>query len=145
MPNLNQCNFMGLLTRDPETRTTPNGSSVTDIAIAVNRSWKDDSGQKQEETCYVDCTAFGRTAQIISQYVKKASPVFVSGHLIEDTWTDKASGQQRSKLKLVIENLQLLGGKPEAARSQSPATRNQASATRPAPQDLNQEPSDIPF
>src|SRR5260370_22375335 len=120
MPNLNQCNLIGLLTRDPEVRYTPGGTAVADISLAINRSWKNDSGQKQEEVAFVDITFFGRLGEIAGQYLKKGSPAFITGHLKLDTCDDKQTAQKRSRLKVVGENLQLLGGRPTQAEPSEP-------------------------
>jgi single-strand DNA-binding protein len=114
MANLNRCMLIGNLTRDPETRYTPKGTAVTDIALAINRSWKDDDGTKKEEATFVDVTLWGRQAEVAQEYLKKGSAVFIEGRLHLDAWDDKQSGQKRTKLKVVGEMLQLLGTRPKA-------------------------------
>ena len=140
MPNLNSVHLIGLLTRDPELRHTPSGTPVCDAAIAINRKWKDGDYQKEEVT-FVEVTFFARIAEIVSQYTKKGSPLFVDGRLHQDSWTDK-SGQNRTKLKVIGESVQLLGGRPQS----QPAS---ASAFKPAPQKAqgvsDEEPDNIPF
>ena len=113
MANVNKVILIGNLTRDPEVRHTPKGTAVGDIALAVNRNFTGDNGEKREETTYIDVTLWGRTAEIAQQYLRKGRPVYVEGRLQMDTWEDKQSGQKRSKLKVVAENLQLLGPRPE--------------------------------
>jgi single-strand DNA-binding protein len=123
MANLNRTLSIGNLTRDPELRSTPKGTPVTEISLAINRYRVDDEGHKSEEVTYVDVTLWGRLAEIGAQYLKKGNSVFVEGRLQLDTWDDKQSGQKRSKLRVVAENLQLLTKREEsqAASSGAPA------------------------
>lgn len=114
MASANKVILMGNLTRDPEIRYTPKGSAVADIALAINRYYTTDSGERREETTFVDITLWGRTAEICGQYCKKGRPLYVEGRLQMDSWDDKATGQKRSKLKVVADNIQLLGGRDEA-------------------------------
>jgi single-strand DNA-binding protein len=108
MANLNKVLLLGNLTRDPELRYTPKGTAVADIAVAINRVWNNEQNQRQEETTFVDITLWGRQAEIAQQYLSKGRGVFIEGRLQMDTWEDKASGQKRSKLKVVAENLQFM-------------------------------------
>jgi single-strand DNA-binding protein len=112
MASFNKVILLGNLTRDPEVRYTPKGSAVADLGIAVNRVYTTDSGEKREETTFVDVTFWGRTAEVAGEYLKKGRPVFVEGRLQLDSWEDKTSGQKRSKLKVIGETMQLLGGRP---------------------------------
>ena len=112
MASFNKVILLGNLTRDPEVRYTPKGSAVADLGLAVNRQYTLDNGEKREEVTFVDVTFWGRTAEIAGEYLKKGRPVFVEGRLQLDTWDDKQSGQKRSKLKVIGETMQLLGGKP---------------------------------
>ena len=107
MPNLNKVMLMGNLTRDPELRYTPSNTPVATIGIAVNRRWRNQSGEDQEETTFVDCEAWGRTAEVMSQYLQKGRPVFVEGRLRLDQWQDR-EGNNRSRLKVVIEGFQFI-------------------------------------
>lgn len=111
MPALNSVSLIGNLTRDPETKFLPSGTAVTDIGLAINEHYKNASGEKVESTLFVDVTFFGRIAEIAAEYLKKGSPVYVSGRLKLDVWDDKTTGQKRSKMRVVGEALQLLGGK----------------------------------
>lgn len=122
MANVNKVILIGNLTRDPEIRHTPKGTAVGDIALAINRAYTAENGEKREETTYVDVTLWGRTAEIAQQYLKKGRPVYIEGRLQMDTWEDKQSGQKRSKLKVVAEALQLLGGRGEGDASATMAT-----------------------
>jgi single-strand DNA-binding protein len=112
MASFNKVILLGNLTRDPEVRYTPKGTAVTELGMAVNRVYTAENGEKREETTFVDVTLWGRTAEIAGEYLKKGRPVFIEGRLQLDTWDDKTSGQKRSKLKVVGEGLQLLGGRP---------------------------------
>jgi single stranded DNA-binding protein len=136
MPNLNSVHLIGLLTRDPELRYTPSGTPVCDVSIAINRKWKDGDQQKEEAT-FVDVTFFARIAEIVSQYTKKGSPLFVDGRLHQDSWTDKQSGKNRTKLKVVGENVQLLGARPQNQSTSASAPQKSAVPT--------EEPDSIPF
>ena len=111
MASFNKVILMGNLTRDPEVRYTPKGSAVADIGLAVNRVYSTESGEKREETTFVDVTLWGRTAEIAGEYLKKGRPVLIEGRLQLDSWDDKQSGQKRSKLKVIGEGMQLLGSR----------------------------------
>lgn len=113
MANYNKVMLMGRLTRDPQLSYTPNQTAVVDFGLAVNRKWKGQDGSGREETCYVDCTSFGRQAETINKYLSKGRPVFVEGRLTFDSWTGQ-DGTKRSKLKVTVENFQFL---PDGAGS----------------------------
>ena len=130
----NKVLLMGNLTRDIETRTiAPTGTTVANLGLAVNRRFRTKEGENREETTFVDCEAFGRTAEVMAQYLRKGNPVFIEGRLKLDQWEDKQSGQNRSKLKVVVENFQFVdskdggggggggGGAGGASRSYQPA------------------------
>lgn len=144
MANLNRVIIMGNLTRDPELRYTP--KAVADIGVAINRVWNNEQNQRQEETTFVDITLWGRQAEIAQQYLTKGSGVFIEGRLQMDTWEDKATGQKRSKLKVVAENLQFMpDGKQRGERSapaDSAPRREAAPSASPADYDHD---GDIPF
>lgn len=152
MPNLNEWRGMGNVTRDIELKYTPKGTALCDVGLAITRKWTSESGEKQEETTFVDITFFGRQAEILSEYVKKGDPLFVQGRLHLDRWTDKNTNQERTRLKVIGEGLQLLT-KPQKAGNGGTAKGNQpAPAPRPKPARvqepdpvLGEAPSDIPF
>src|SRR3989304_2872954 len=108
MANYNKVILFGNLTRDPELRYTPNGTAVADVGIAINRAWTNQGGEKKEETCFVDMQAWARNAEVISEYCRKGSPLFVEGRLRQDTWEGR-DGQKRSRLLVVVERFQLIG------------------------------------
>jgi len=110
MASYNKVMLIGNVTRDPEIRYTPKGTAVTDIGLAVNRIYSVE-GEKREETTFVDITFWGRQAEVVGEYCKKGKPLFVEGRLQMDSWEDKQSGQKRNRLKVVAENMQLLGGR----------------------------------
>ena|SRR6516165_5844549 len=113
--NLNKVMIAGNLTRDPELRYTPKGTAVAELGLAINRVFSDDQGVKKEDATFVDVTLWGRTAEIARQYLHKGSPVFIEGRLQLDTWEGKESGQKRSRLRVVGENMHLLGSKGDTA------------------------------
>ena len=112
MANVNKVILIGNVTRDPEVKFTPKGSAVTDIGMAINRSYTLDNGEKREDVTFVEVTFWGRQAETIGEYVKKGRSIYVEGRLQLDTWDDKQSGQKRSKLRVVGENFQFLGARP---------------------------------
>ena len=109
MASFNKVTLMGNVTRDIELRYTPKGTAVADIGLAMSRVRNGESGEKIEETTFVDITLWGRVAEVAHQYSGKGKPLFVEGRLQLDTWDDKETGKKRSKLKVVGENIQLLG------------------------------------
>lgn len=110
--SFNKVILVGNLTRDPQIRYTPKGTAVAEIGLAVSRTWFDQgTNQKKEETTFVDITLWGRQAEIAGEYLAKGRPVLIEGRLNLDTWDDKESGQKRSKLKVVCEQMQLLGSR----------------------------------
>lgn len=150
MANFNKVLLMGNLTRDPEIRYSSGGgggaaaggreggSAICKFGLAVNRTWRNQAGEKQEETCFVDITVFGRTAENCNEYLRKGRPVFVEGRLEFSQWEDRESGQKRSKLAVVAENVQFLGsrdggpaGGPRREES-APRARDEAHAAAPS-------------
>ena len=141
---------MGNLTRDPEVKYTSGGTAIAKIGMAINRTWTNKEGQKQEETTFVDVDAFGRQAEVVGQYLKKGRPVMVEGRLKLDQWDDKQTGQKRSKLGVTLEGFQFLdsggagggdGGGSYQAQSNAPA----ASGNSSAPSANLPEDDDVPF
>ena len=108
MANFNRVLLIGNLTRDPQLRYTPNQVAVCDFGMAVNRRWAGQDGQQREETCFVDCTAWGRSAETLAKYMTKGRPLFVEGRLTFRTW-DGPDGKKRSKLEVTVERFQFLG------------------------------------
>ena len=109
MANLNKVMLMGNLTRDIELKVLPQGNqTVGNFGIAMNRKFKSASGEEREEVTFVDCEAWGRTAEIMKQYLTKGRPVFIEGRLKLDQWEDK-EGKKQSRLRVVVENFQFIG------------------------------------
>jgi single-strand DNA-binding protein len=154
MASFNKVILLGNLTRDPEVRYTPKGSAVCDLGLAVNRVYTTDSGEKREEVTYVDVVLWARLAEIAGEYLKKGRPVFIEGRLQMDSWDDKQTGQKRTRLRVVGETMQLLGGRPaggqgtpaEASEVDRPA-RSSGKPGAPPPKPSTGEPDDdeIPF
>src|SRR6266511_3722920 len=109
MASFNRVILVGNLTRDPELRYTPKGTAVAKVGLAVNRVWTTETGEKKEEVTFVDVDVFGRTAENVGQYMRKGSPILIEGRLRLDQWDDKQTGQKRSRLGVVGENVQFLG------------------------------------
>ena len=105
--NFNKVFLMGNLTRDVELRHTSSNQAVANIGLAVNRRFRMQSGENREETTFVDCEAWGRTAEVMSQYLAKGRPVFIEGRLKLDQWQDQ-QGNKQSKLRVVVENFQFV-------------------------------------
>jgi single-strand DNA-binding protein len=151
MANFNKVMLMGNVTRDIELRYTPKGTAVADIGLAVNRVRSGDGGERIEETTFVDVTLGGRTAEVAQQYSGKGKPLFIEGRLQMDSWDDKATGQKRSKLKVVADNIQLMG----AAGGGGGGGQQHSGGGNPAPQQQGGSPAqggasmddndDIPF
>ena len=119
MANLNKVMIIGNLTADPDVRTTPRGNTVAELRLAVNRvSSGPNEGERREETTFLDVTCWGRTAEIAGQYLAKGRPVFIEGRLQQDTWEDKQTGQRRSRIRIVAENMQLLGSRGDGGGQQ---------------------------
>jgi single-strand DNA-binding protein len=132
MSSFNKVILMGNLTRDPQVRYTPSGTAVADIGLAVNRVWYDKQSQsRREDTTFIDVTVWGRQAEIAGEYLAKGRSVLIEGRLQLDQWDDRESGQKRSKLKVVCENLQMVGGRSDGASRGGP--RSQGGAESQAP------------
>ncbi len=121
MSSFNKVLLMGNLTRDPQLSYTPNNTAVVDFGIAVNRRWTGKDGSQKDETCFVDCRAFGRLAENINKYMTKGKPLFVEGRLTFDSWTAQ-DGTKRSRHRVTVENFRFVG----------PASAASAEQTQPA-------------
>lgn len=153
----NKVILLGNLTRDPELRTTPTGRSVCSFSLAVNRTWNNQQGEKQEDVSFFDCTAWGKAGEIINQFTQKGQALLVSGRLNQRTW--EQDGQKRSRVDVVVEDFNFIsdgtrgsgGSRDEPTKS---APQKSASTTDNKPsddvviEDIDDEPvdlSDIPF
>jgi single-strand DNA-binding protein len=135
----NRVVLIGNLTRDVEVRYTQGGSAVTDLGLAVNERVKK-GNEWIDEPCFVDCTAFGRNAEVAGEYLGKGSPVLIEGRLKLEQW--ESGGQKRSKLKVVCDRLQLLGSRGERGQSRQPSPG--PAASRHVASSVTHE-EDIPF
>lgn len=154
MANVNKVILIGNVTRDPAIKYLPNSTAVAEFGMAMNRKFTTANGEQKEEVCFVDVSAFGKSAELLQQYVHKGDPLFVEGRLKLDQWEDKQGGGKRSKLTVILENMQFLGSRREGGEGggQGPGPTSQGG--RPAPQrepmrpggrpPLNEQ-DDIPF
>jgi single-strand DNA-binding protein len=167
MANVNKVILIGNLTRDPQLKYLPNQTAVVDFGLATNRKFKGANGEDREEVCFVDCSAFGRQAEVINQYCQKGKQLYLEGRLKFDSWEDKQGGGKRSKLSVVIENFQFLGGReggggggggaeggedqtqsrpaPRAPQRGSAPRQQAAPPQEPAGNEQHFNDSDIPF
>lgn|SRR5690606_9421814 len=152
----NKVILLGNLTRDPELRTTPNGQTVCSFSLAINRTWRNAEGEQQEAVDYIDCNAWGKAAEIINQYMQKGRALLVSGRLQQRSW--EQDGQKRSKVEVVVEDFNFIGGdggagtggsSPVASSSKPAATKGKKDQDDEVViEDIDDEPvdlSDIPF
>jgi len=116
MANFNKALIVGTLTKDPVLSYLPSQTAVCSFSVAVNRTWSGKDGEKKEEVCFIECQSFGPQAETINKYMIKGKQILVEGHLKQDNWTDKASGAKRSKLYVVVETFQFLGGKSDGKK-----------------------------
>jgi single-strand DNA-binding protein len=148
--DLNKVMIIGRLTRDPELRSTPNGANVAAFSVATSFSWTNQQGQKQEQTEFHNVVAWRKLAEIVGQYLKKGSQVYIEGRLQTTSWDDKTSGQKRYKTEIVADNMIMLG-RPGGSSSQGGADGSRPMEAQPAsPQtesipEIKIDDSDIPF
>ena len=129
MASFNKVILIGNLTRDPDLRTTQNGTAICDLGLAVNRRWRDQFGRDQEETTFVDVAVWGRSAENCAQYLQKGAPVLVEGRLRLEQWEDRNGGGRRSRLTVIAEVVQFLGSRADGDRQQQePPARRQNSS-----------------
>ena len=161
MQGFNRVIIAGNLTRDPELRYTPGGLAIAKLGLAVNRKWKDQSGEQKEEVTFVDVDALGKQAEVIGQYLKKGRPILVEGRLKQDSWEDKQTQQKRYRLYVVLESFTFLdsgnregggdfgGGGGGSYSSGAPSARPRPQQSAPPPQsnagDMPPEEDDVPF
>ncbi|MBR3332393.1 single-stranded DNA-binding protein [Candidatus Saccharibacteria bacterium] len=131
--------IVGNLTRDPELRSTQNGASVCSFSVAVNRVYRDTSGEQKEDVSFIDCSAWGKLGEMISQYAKKGTGVLVSGRLSQRSWEDK-DGNKRSRVEIVVEDFNFTGARGDGGNS-SAAPAAPAAVSEEATSEL---PADIP-
>jgi len=129
--NVNQVILAGHLTRDPEVRTLAADRAVANFALAINRRYKSAEGEAKEDVTFIEVEAWGRTGELVGQYLVKGSPCYIEGRLKLDVWTDK-DGQKRSRIKVVAENVQFLGRRPDAGAPGSDGEETGLGAPAPA-------------
>ncbi len=146
MANFNKVFLLGNLTRDPQLSYTPSQTAVVDFGIATNRKWKGADGQQKEEVCFVDCRAFGRTAENINKYCQKGRPLLVEGRLTYDSWTGQ-DGAKKSRLRVTVENFQFIGSGQggQGGQSQGYNQGQSQAAQQSADADIPAGDDDIPF
>ena len=142
--NLNKVLLIGRLTRDPENRALPSGQSVTSFGMATDRFYNDKTGQRQQQTEFHNIVAFGKLAEITSQYLNKGSLVLIEGRLQTRSWKDN-SGNQKYRTEIITERLQM---GPKSANKQSFQNQNQEKETKediPVIEEGEIDVKDIPF
>lgn len=152
----NKVVLLGNLTRDPELRTTPNGQNVCSFSLAINRTWRNASGEQQEAVDYIDCNAWGKAGEIINQYMQKGRALLVSGRLQQRSW--EQDGQKRSKVEVVVEDFNFVGGGDSGGNYSGGSSSSSSSSGKSGGnkkkeddvviEDIDDEPvdlSDIPF
>lgn len=152
MASFNKVILLGNLTRDPETRVTANGNTICKLGMAVSRVYSTRDGERKEETTFVDIDAFGKQAEVITKYMRKGRPLMVEGRLKLDQW-ETNDGQKRSKLGVILENFQFVGGRDDNAgaansegyESSSPPKNSAPAPSAPAPKSDDSLDEDVPF
>lgn len=147
--DLNKVMIIGRLTRDPEIRTTPGGASVASFSVATSFNWTDQQGQKKEQTEFHNVVAWRKLGEIVGQYLKKGSQVYIEGRLQTRSWDDKTSGQKRYRTEIVADNMIMLGRAGGSSGSAPTATRSAVEVDQPEPAgslpEIQIDNSDIPF
>lgn len=147
----NKVILLGNLTADPEQRTTPSGQSVTSFSLAVNRTWNDANGQRQEETSFINCTAWGQRGETIAKYVSKGRQLLVSGRLQQRSWDDKETGKKRSTIDVIVEEFSFVNDGRGAGAGSSDNSSGSTKSTVADSVSINEidaapiDLSDIPF
>ena len=139
--------LIGNLSRDPEVRVTPKGTSICQFSIGVNRKFKTDDTER-EEVSFFDCEAWGKTGENIAKFFSKGKPIFLECRPKQDVWEDKTSGQKRSKVKFMVDQFQFMGGREGGEQRQAtPAQQRKPEPTerQMANQDDSGADSDVPF
>lgn len=131
----NSVHLIGNLTRDPEVRVTPKGTSIVSYSLAVNRRWKDESGQVKEEVTFVECEHWGKGGEVFAKHHKKGDRAAIDGRLKMDQWEDKTTKEKKTRIKVVVEDFAFVNSRPVggAAGSAEEADTPPRSARRPAP------------
>ncbi len=141
--NLNKAMLIGNVTRDPESRSTPDGSTVTSFSVATNLRWTDKAGQKQDRAEYHNIVAWRKLGEICAQYLKKGSKIYIEGRMQTRNWQDQ-QGQKHWRTEIVADNMIMLD-KLGGALSSAPANEGPSDDTAPAPQEDTINVEEIPF
>lgn len=142
MASVNKCIFIGNVTKDPEIRYAPSGDGIANFSIAVNESWKDKNGQKQERVEFVNVVAYRKLAEIIGEYLRKGASVYIEGKMQTRKWQTK-DGQDRYTTEIIADQMQMLGNRQDGERSQSQDRKPQGAATQGS--DGFDDFGDVPF
>jgi single-strand DNA-binding protein len=142
MASFNKVILLGNLTRDPELKHVAGNQAVVELGLAVNRRYRTKDNEEREEVTYVDCEAWGRTAEVLKQYLTKGSPIFIEGRLKLDQWEDK-EGKKQSKLRVVVENFQFIDSKGGGGGGERATGSRGNQASQQAHQEVAE--ADIPF
>jgi single-strand DNA-binding protein len=146
MASFNKVILAGNLTRDPELRYTPQGRAICRFTLAVNRKYKLESGEAREEVTFVDVDAFGRQAEVVSQYMRKGRPLLVEGRLKLDQWEDKTTQQKKSVLRVVLETFAFIdSNRSDGGPSETTPQKTAAAPAPSEPDSTPQEEDDVPF
>lgn len=147
MASFNKVILMGNLTRDPQMKYLPSQTPVAEFGLATNRRFKTQAGEDKEEVTFVDCAAFGKQAEVINQWCRKGKQLFIEGRLKFDSWDDKNGGGKRSKLSVIVEQFQFVGGRDQDGGDGSSSPRRERHQQQDLP--LSDKPqfadADIPF
>lgn len=144
--NLNKVILIGRLTRDPETRTTPNGQNVASFGLATNRVWTDNAGNKQEKTSFHNIVTWGKLADLCQQYIKKGQEVYIEGRMDSRSWEDP-QGNKKNRTDIIAQTVQF-GSKPrgtEASDSSFEKNTKTKKIDASAPQEEEIDVEEIPF
>ena len=143
MANLNKVLLIGNLTKDPELRYTPGGTAVVNLRMAINRPYRDKSGENKKETCFMTVVSWDKQAEVCNQYLHKGSPLFVEGRLQSRTW-DGQDGKKRSVVEVRAERVQFLGGRPQGQTQGQTASAPAEEGNKPEarPEGRSAEPTE---
>jgi len=139
----NKIILVGNLTRDVELKYTPSGTAIANFGIATNRTYKDVSGQQEQEVMFIDVKVFGRSAEIANQYLRKGSKALIEGRLVFEQWVDR-NGQKRSKHVVIAEKVQFMDSKSESSNGEANQVRDYGQSANYAPQTSNNNQANIP-
>lgn len=145
MANFNKLILVGNLTRDPQLKYLPSQTAVVDFGLAVNEKFKTKTGEVREKVLFIDCSAFGKPAEILNQFCSKGKQVLLEGKLDYNTWEDKQGGGKRSKLSMIIERFQLMGSPTKEGAAGGGKTSRPAGESAPFGEEQNFQEDDIPF